>query len=234
MALLAENYYASSFQGEMGLGGDGPGAAGLGSTTRPGGLLEREAGDIHLSQDTVLALACTLYFQGKWTDEFQPGDTSPQTFHSPAGDVTVDFMHEWKRTGTYYWGDRFGAVSRGLGESGASMWFLLPRRGGHSGGAPQRSPGPGAAALPGALQHLGPAEGPAHQPGGAQVRRGLPDGPGGGDAGPGRHGCVPARAGGFLPRHRRLGKARPCTCPRPSITCGSPSTRRASPPRPTQ
>ena len=38
-------------------------------------------------------------------------------------------MHEWKRTGTYYWGDRFGAVSRGLGESGASMWFLLPDEG---------------------------------------------------------------------------------------------------------
>ena len=77
----------------------------------------------------MLALACTLYFQGKWTDEFQPGDTSPQTFHSPAGDVTVDFLHEWKGTGTYYWGDRFGAVSRGLGESGASMWFLLPDEG---------------------------------------------------------------------------------------------------------
>ena len=128
MALLAENYYASSFQGEMGSAEMDQALQGW-LNDQTGGLLEREAGDIHLSQDTVLALACTLYFQGKWTDEFQPGDTSPQTFHSPAGDVTVDFMHEWKRTGTYYWGDRFGAVSRGLGESGASMWFLLPDEG---------------------------------------------------------------------------------------------------------
>ena len=156
MALLAENYYASSFQGEMGSAEMDQALQGW-LNDQTGGLLEREAGDIHLSQDTVLALACTLYFQGKWTDEFQPGDTSPQTFHSPAGDVTVDFMHEWKRTGTYYWGDRFGAVSPGPGGERGFHVVPPPRRGGHSGGAPQRSPGPGAAALPGSPTAPGPS-----------------------------------------------------------------------------
>ena len=128
MALLAENYYASSFQGEMGSAEMDQALQGW-LNDQTGGLLEREAGDIRLSRDTVLALACTLYFQGKWTDEFQPGDTSPQTFHSPAGDVTVDFMHEWKRTGTYYWATASGRWSRAWGRAGLPCGSSSPTRG---------------------------------------------------------------------------------------------------------
>lgn len=123
---LAKTYYASSFQGEMG-SEELNGSLHQWLNEQTGGLLTDQVDNINLKADTILALAATVYFRAKWTPEFSESHTEPGTFHSPAVDITCEFMHQGG-TDTYYWGEGFSAVSKYL-ESGGRMWFILPDEG---------------------------------------------------------------------------------------------------------
>ena len=126
MDTLARDFYASSYRGEMGSEGFNR-ALQSWLNQQTGGLLKDQAGNIELDNDTVLALAATVYFKAKWSSEFSKGNTTPETFHAPGGDVETDFMHQ-QRSQTYCWGDKFAAVSQPF-EQGGAMWFLLPDEG---------------------------------------------------------------------------------------------------------
>ena len=128
MQTLAKHYYASSYQGQMG------------SETfqqmlkdwldqQTGGLLTEQIRNLSmLKEDTILTLASTIYFRGKWQYEFSPDQTKPRTFHAASGDRTCDFMHKNETAATYYCGTHFSAVSQTMGEAG-SMWLILPDEG---------------------------------------------------------------------------------------------------------
>lgn len=124
---LCDTYYASVFQGEMG-------SDELNQTlqnwlnAQTGGLLEDQIQNITLDANTVMALATTIYYQAKWASTFSENSTTPDSFHALSGDMTCDFMHD-SSMGNYYWGDKFGAVSRRLENDGGTMWFLLPNEG---------------------------------------------------------------------------------------------------------
>lgn len=125
--ILAKNYYASSYHGEMGsMEFDQALQDWLNEQT--GGLLKNEASNIKMNPNTVLALATTLYYRAKWRDEFAEAKTKEDVFHADSEDVSCDFMHKEKASKTYYWGDKFSAVSEPLENSG-DMWFLLPDEG---------------------------------------------------------------------------------------------------------
>lgn len=126
MDALAETYYASAYQGEMG-SGEMNEALRTWINDQTGGLLEEQAEGLTLTPDTVLALATTIYFRAKWAEEFREENTAPGTFHAPGGDVTCDFMHQ-SGSDTYYWGEKFSAIGRYL-QGGGIMWFLLPDEG---------------------------------------------------------------------------------------------------------
>ena len=126
MDTLARDFYASSYRGEMGSDAFNRALQDW-LNEQTGGLLEEQAGNVELDRDTILALATTLYFKAKWQGEFSKEKTTPQTFHGPEGDVETDFMHQ-RGNGTYYWGDKFAAVSQPFKQGGA-MWFLLPDEG---------------------------------------------------------------------------------------------------------
>lgn len=123
---LAQSYYASSFSGEM--GSDSYNKA-LQSwlNEQTGGLLKDQASGLEFTPETVMALATTIYYRAKWSEEFSKSQTSEDTFHADSGDITCEFMHR-SDTGTYYWGEKFGAVNLPLRESGA-MKLLLPDEG---------------------------------------------------------------------------------------------------------
>ena len=98
---LAENYYASSFQGNM---GDEAYTQALRDwlNEQTGGLLQEQAEGIQLRPETVLALATTLYYKAGWSDEFNPENTATQTFHAPSGDVEAEFLHQTSEDDLYY------------------------------------------------------------------------------------------------------------------------------------
>lgn len=126
MDILAKDFYASSYQGEMGSKKFNK-ALQSWLNEQTGGLLEEQAGNIELDKETVLALATTVCFNAKWNSEFSKSETTPQTFHSPEGDLEADFMHQ-REDQKYYWGDKFAAISQPF-EEGGSMWFVLPDEG---------------------------------------------------------------------------------------------------------
>ncbi len=126
MDTLAQDFYASSYRGEMG-SAEFNKALQDWLNEQTGGLLEEQAGNIETDPNTILALATTVYFKAKWSDEFFPENTAPQTFQAPGGDMETDFMHQ-SHSQDYYWGDKFSAVSQYF-ETGGSMWFLLPDEG---------------------------------------------------------------------------------------------------------
>lgn len=123
---LAKYYYASSFRGTMG-------SAEYNKmlqdwlNEQTGGLLEEQASKIEMDPMTVFALATTVYFKAKWSSEFFEGNNTEEVFHAASGDMTTEFMHQ-SGTNTYYWGENFGAISRGLQNSG-NMLLILPDEG---------------------------------------------------------------------------------------------------------
>ena len=70
MDTLAQNYYASSYRGSA----DFNAALQDWINGQTGGLLQEQAGEVELTPDTIMALATTVYFRAKWSDEFNgPG-----------------------------------------------------------------------------------------------------------------------------------------------------------------
>ena len=128
MDTLARDFYASSYRGEMGSEAFNELLQNwLGEQT--GGLLKEQAGNIELKPETILALATTVYFKGKWYSKFSKENTAADIFHTPNGDVEADFMHQQDNQ-AYYWGDKFAAVEQYFWEGDASsMWFILPDEG---------------------------------------------------------------------------------------------------------
>ena len=124
--MLAEQYYAFTFRGEMGSDEYNEMLRSW-LSSQTGGMLDGYIGDVELSPETVLALASTIYYKAGWADEFFEGGTSTDTFHAPGGDVERDFMHQ-TREGTVYRGNGFTAVSKRMREGGW-MWLILPDEG---------------------------------------------------------------------------------------------------------
>ena len=126
MQILQDTYKAAAFQGDMG-------SAAMTEqlqkwlNEQTDDLLKSSADNASFKEDTLMALASTILFRAKWNDEFSEAKTDKATFHSPTGPVETDFMSE-SGTNSYYWGDNFAAVSKGLTYAG-SMWFFLPDEG---------------------------------------------------------------------------------------------------------
>ena len=123
---LAEVYYASSFAGKMG-SAEFTKVLQSWLNQQTGGLLKEAAQGVELTPKTVLALASTLYYKVRWTDEFQKGNNVTDVFHGPEGDVTAVYMRQTD-VGTYYYGEKFSAIRRTF-KVGGAMWLILPDEG---------------------------------------------------------------------------------------------------------
>lgn len=126
LSQLAKTYYASSYRGKMGSESYNRALRNW-INEQTGGLLREQADELELSDLTVIALATTVYFRSTWISEFNKSNTSPETFYSPDGELTCDFMHQ-SGANTYYWGESFSSVGKGL-KSGGSMFLILPDEG---------------------------------------------------------------------------------------------------------
>jgi serpin B len=83
--------------------------------------------DSEPAPETVLVLANSLYFSGRWDWEFDPDDTSPLPFKGTRGETEVPFMiHTGEQS--YYEDDSVQAIRMSF-VGGSSMTVLLPREG---------------------------------------------------------------------------------------------------------
>lgn len=122
---LAQNYYTSSFRGDMGSEEvNGRIAAWLDEQTS--GLLSEQTKEIKLEPNTPFALYSTLYYQVEWRNQFQHSDNTEGLFHGTK-DSTVTFMNRTETTEYYYVGSNFTALSSKLLNGG--MWLILPDAG---------------------------------------------------------------------------------------------------------
>ena len=126
LQLLAENYYASSFQGEMGTDNFNDQLRQW-INANTGGLLQEQADTLELDPRTAFALVSTVYFSADWDLRFSDRLTEDKSFHSYNGDTVAAYMKQ-SLYRTYYRGSNFGAVELDLsGEN--SMWLILPDEG---------------------------------------------------------------------------------------------------------
>lgn len=127
--LLADKYYASVFQADL---GSRKANQALRSwiNEQTGGLLQEQTERIDLKRDSVLALVSTLYYQvqWQWQNSFREERNTEAVFHGAAGDTTETFMNQHLLCHSYYWGENFGAVPLDL-EDDSRMWLILPDEG---------------------------------------------------------------------------------------------------------
>lgn len=121
---LADNYYASSYHGDLGSDKINK-AIQKWLNEQTGGLLSDYVKDVELDPETVMALYSTVYFRAKWDNEFDKSDNDTKTFHAPGGDLETEFMNNTDENRIYYWGEDFGAINLDFDEGG-EMWFILP------------------------------------------------------------------------------------------------------------
>lgn len=127
--LLSDSYYADSFSGNM---SDKAYTKAFQEwiNVKTGGMLENEAKQLEFNPQTVFSLASTVYFRGKWQDEFNPENTQKKLFTTSDGEqVECDFMCR-EREAYYYWGKNYGAMKMSFdGTNNTKMWVFLPDEG---------------------------------------------------------------------------------------------------------
>lgn len=125
--LLAENYYASVFQGDLG-SAEMNEALQSWLNEQTMGLLEEQVQNVEMSPETLLALATTICYQVQWKNQFHEAANTEGIFHGTVGDTTETFMHQQLTYGPYFWGENFSAAGLAL-ENDSIMWLILPDEG---------------------------------------------------------------------------------------------------------
>ena len=125
--LLADSYYTSVFQGDLG-SEEVNEALRAWINSQTGNLLQEQTQDLKLDPQSVLALASTIYYRVQWQTQFAEEQNTDGTFHGTAGNTTEEFMNQTLLYNPYYWSDHFGAVSLNLEDNGR-MWLILPDEG---------------------------------------------------------------------------------------------------------
>ncbi len=123
LKILADRYYASSFQGKMGESSYQK-ALQEWLNAQTGGLLKDQTENVTMDPRTVILLATTIYFNAQWSDDFNENNTTVQPFYGTKGEQQASFMKK-NETNTYFEGKHFGAVTQWL-RGGNAMYFILP------------------------------------------------------------------------------------------------------------
>ncbi len=125
MDTLAYDYYASVYQRDLGSDRTNTDITNW-MKNQTGGFLSNRTGKTDLAkEDMMLTMASTIYFQAKWSDEFDKGMNTDGVFHSVDGDVDCTYMNQKLAEMNYYWAEDYGAVQMHM-KNGSSMWFILP------------------------------------------------------------------------------------------------------------
>ncbi|MCQ2533309.1 MAG: hypothetical protein MJ172_01900 [Clostridia bacterium] len=121
---LGEDYYSSSFVGEMG-------TEALNEMFRDwlndntNNLLKNQVSNLELSEDIIMAIVSTIYYKVEWAEQFTEGLTCEEVFYGEE-EVSCDFMHN-SLSLILYTGENFEAVA--LPTLNGEVWYFLPNEG---------------------------------------------------------------------------------------------------------
>ena len=127
VAALAEQYYASVFQGDLG-SEEMNRALRTWINQQTGDLLTDQVRNLTMEPQTFLTLVSTILYRAKWNNEFSEQFNTNGIFRTPTEEVPATFMNTTLSYGPYYWGQDFGAASLSL-DDGSRMWLILPDEG---------------------------------------------------------------------------------------------------------
>lgn len=119
--VLAQSYRCSTFRGEMGSAKMNNALKDWLDTQTKGFLSQYTSGE-KFTELTRMALASTIYFNARWSDEFNSSLNYTAPFHGANGDRDAEYM---KQTLNFlYCSDSFMATSLPFREGGGMMLFL--------------------------------------------------------------------------------------------------------------
>ena len=125
LSALSENLYLSAYACEMGTQ-EASEAFRQWLNEQTSGLLSDSVSNLELSESTRFAIASTVDFFAKWycaADNFTLGKAA---FHGTQSDVCTEFLNSfWSSGATYFYGEKFTALSLELRDQG-QMLFILP------------------------------------------------------------------------------------------------------------
>lgn len=128
LEILAKNYYASTYQGEMG-------SENFDKTIQKwvnamtGNALKEQADGIETQSDMAALLFSSAYFFDQWGTTFDEKETKKGTFYNADGSESIcDFMKQTTIGSYIYDGKRFWAVGLSF-EHGKTMYLFLPKDG---------------------------------------------------------------------------------------------------------
>lgn len=124
--LMAKNYSASSFAGDMG-SEEYDNMLRDWVNEQTNGILSEYADELKMNESTVLELLTTVYFNSDWYDQIEAHRTSSDIFHTNGGDISCDFMKSFDAL--YYKGEKFCAATKEFADKSYSMSFILPNKG---------------------------------------------------------------------------------------------------------
>jgi serpin B len=123
----AANYYADVYAAEFS-NAETAQALGAWIAENTGGFLSPESQELNLDDNTVMAVANTVWYKTQWADQFYESNTTSGDFTLSSGDtVTADFMHRTDDSGRYVSGD--GYTKSYLQLNQGRMIFVLPDEG---------------------------------------------------------------------------------------------------------
>ena len=122
----AENYYSSVYSGDP-ASADYSKALQNWLNEQTDGLLEDYVSGIRMDPLSVLTLASTVNYSGRWREKFDKNATEEGTFRTTGGDKACEFMKA-QRLMTYNWGEHFASIGMEL-ENNGQMRLILPDEG---------------------------------------------------------------------------------------------------------
>ena len=128
LEVLANNYYASTYQGKMGLK-DFDKTIQKWVNSMTGNALKKQADGIETQPDMAALLFSSAYFFDQWAVTFDEKKTKKGTFYNADGSESIcDFMKQTAEAGYIYNGERFQAMELSFAHE-KSMYLFLPKKG---------------------------------------------------------------------------------------------------------
>lgn len=123
---LANKYYASVYEGEMGSKAYNAQLQDW-LNQQTDGLLKQQVGQLEFTRDTALALASTICFRARWHSVFS--ETEKGVFYTADGKKQCEFLHRERDWDYATLGENFTSISLDLDDGDYQMTFFQPNEG---------------------------------------------------------------------------------------------------------